>query len=125
MRNVNPLSNEIIGAHAWAIPESLIPSARNGNGAGPPPEEVVSLLNAGGAHAHVEITILFDDRDPTGPYQVVVPALRTLRLRFSDLADSESIPRDTPYAAVIESDEPIVVQRGLPLSPVPQIQVVQ
>lgn len=125
MRNVNPLSNEIIGAHAWAIPEGLIPAAANGNGTGAPPEEVVTLLNAGGAHAHVEITILFSDRDPAGPYQLVVPALRTLRLRFSDLADAESIPRNTPYAAVFESDEPIVVQRGLPLAPVPQIQVVQ
>ena len=124
MRNVNPLSNEIIGAHTWAIPEGYIPSATNGNGLRPDPEDVV-LLNAGGAHAHVEITILFGDRDPAEPYQVVVPALRTLRLRFSDFVDPEPIPRDTPYAAVIEADEPIVVQRGLALSAVPQIQAVQ
>ncbi|HEY8502482.1 MAG TPA: sensory rhodopsin transducer, partial [Solirubrobacterales bacterium] len=94
-------------------------------GAEPPQEEVVCLLNVSGAHAHTEVTILFGDRDPAGPYQVIVPALRILRLSFSDLIDPEPIPRDTPYAAVIESDEPIVVQRGLPLSPVPQIQVVQ
>jgi hypothetical protein len=124
MQNVNPLSNEIIGTHAWAIPEGYIPSATNGNGLRPRHGEVV-LLNAGGAHAHVEVTILFGDRHPADPYQVVVPALRILHLRFEELVDPEPIPRDTPYAAVIESDEPIVVQRGLPLSPVPQVQVVQ
>jgi hypothetical protein len=41
---------------------------------------------------------------------VVVPSRRTLHLRFNDLADPEPIPRDTDYASVFESDQPIVVQ---------------
>jgi hypothetical protein len=41
---------------------------------------------------------------------VVVPARRTLHLRFNDLRDPEPIPRDADYASVIESDVPIVVQ---------------
>src|ERR671929_203014 len=39
-----------------------------------------------------------------------VPARRTLHVRFNDLEDPESIPVDTDYASVIESDVPIVVQ---------------
>lgn len=52
----------------------------------------------------------FRDREPAGPYRITVPACRTLHLRFNDLEDPEVLPRDTPYASVIEADVPIVVQ---------------
>jgi len=54
--------------------------------------------------------IFYSDRDPVGPYRIVVPARRTRHVRFNDLKDPEPIPRDTDYASVIESDVPIVVQ---------------
>lgn len=100
----------IIGACVWAIPEGYIPSESTGEGRELESHETACLLNASGAHADVEINIYFDDREPCGPYHVMVPAQRTLHLRFNDLEDPEPVPRDTPYAAVIESDEPIVVQ---------------
>jgi hypothetical protein len=53
---------------------------------------------------------VFKDREPAGPYQVIVPANRTNHLLFNDLTDPEPIPRGTDYASVIESDVPIVVQ---------------
>ena len=37
-------------------------------------------------------------------------ARRTLHLRFNDLDDPASIPRDTDYASVFESDVPIILQ---------------
>jgi hypothetical protein len=70
------------------------------------------MLNAGDEDAHVRITLFFTDRDSAGPYDVVVPARRTLHLRFNDLEDPEPVPRDTDYASVIESDVPIVVQHS-------------
>jgi hypothetical protein len=39
-----------------------------------------------------------------------LPARRTLHLRFNDLDDPASIPRDTDYASVFESDVPIILQ---------------
>ncbi len=72
--------------------------------------ETVCLLNAGDRVANVSLTIFYADREPAGPYRVTVPPRRTLHLRFNDLTDPEPIPRDTDYASVIESDEPIVVQ---------------
>ena len=42
--------------------------------------------------------------------KMTVPARRTRHLRFDDLDDPEPIPRATPYASVIESDVPVVVQ---------------
>ena len=72
--------------------------------------ETACLLNTSDQDAHVKITIYFSDRDPVGPYQVIVPANRTIHLRFNDLKDPEQIPRGTDYASLIESDIPIIVQ---------------
>jgi hypothetical protein len=99
-----------IGRKRWAIAEGYIP----GQSHGPAPEmtshETACLLNTGDRDARVSITIYFEDRDPVGPYHVTVPARRTSHLRFNALSDPEPIPVDTPYASVIESDVPIVVQ---------------
>ena len=103
-------SSEGIGARSWAIAEGYIPPASTGEGPELESHEAACLLNAGGDRAAVEITVFFSDRDPAGPYSLVVPAQRTVHMRFNDLEDPEPIPRDTPYAAVIESDRPIVVQ---------------
>ncbi|HEX6420554.1 MAG TPA: sensory rhodopsin transducer [Acidimicrobiales bacterium] len=68
------------------------------------------ILSTGDADADVGITVSFRDREPVGPYRVVVPARRTRHVRFNDLDDPEPVPRDTDYASVITSDRPIVVQ---------------
>jgi hypothetical protein len=101
---------EHLGTTTWVIPEGWIPDRSTG----PSPEmeghETACMLNSGDRDAHVEITVFFTDRDPAGPYRVVVPARRTLHLRFNGLSDPEPIPRSTDYASVIRSDVPIVVQ---------------
>ena len=99
-----------IGHTRWAIAEGYIPGWSNG----PEPEleshETCCILNAGDAAARVRITVYFEEREPAGPYEVDVPARRTVHLRFNALKDPEPIPKDTPFASVIESDVPIVVQ---------------
>ncbi len=99
-----------IGQKRWAIAEGYIPKFSNG----PEPEmtshETACLLNGSNQDAHVQITVYFSDREPAGPYHVVVPANRTKHLRFNDLKDPEPIPRGVDYASMIESDVPIVVQ---------------
>lgn len=101
-----------VGHTRWAIAEGYIPPSSNG----PEPQmlshETACLLNAGDADANVTITLYFSDRDPAGPYAVRVPARRTLHVRFNDLEEPERVPRDTDYASVIESDQPIVVQHS-------------
>jgi hypothetical protein len=99
-----------IGHRRWAIAEGYIPGWSNG----PEPEmtshETCCILNAGDEAAQVEITLYFEDRDPVGPYTVEVPARRTKHLRFNYLEDPEPVPKETPFASVIESNVPIVVQ---------------
>ena len=101
---------DAIGRKRWAIAEGYIP----GKSTGPKPEleshETCCILNTGEAPANVRLTLYFEDREPVGPYGVEVPARRTLHLRFNALEDPEPVPRDTPYASVIESDVPIIVQ---------------
>ena len=99
-----------LGRHRWAIAEGYIPGWSNG----PEPQftshETACLLNASDEEAHVKITVFFWDREPVGPYRLIVPARRTQHVRFNELKDPEPIPVDTDYASIIESDVPIVVQ---------------
>jgi hypothetical protein len=99
-----------IGQKRWAIAEGYIPSSSHGPEPQMTSHETACLLNTSDQDAHVQITVYFSEREPAGPYQVIVPANRTNHLRFNDLKDPEPIPRGTDYASVIESDVPIVVQ---------------
>jgi len=99
-----------IGRKRWVIAEGYIPGASTGSGRAFESHETACILNAGERDARVRITIFFADRDPAGPYEVLVRAKRTHHVRFNDLKDPEPIPRDTDYSSVIESDVPVVVQ---------------
>jgi hypothetical protein len=101
---------DVIGRTRWAIPEGYIPSDSSFSERELISHETACILNAGDHDAHIALTIFFANRDSVGPYRIVVPACRTLHLRFNDLKDPQPIPRDTDYASVFESDVPIVVQ---------------
>lgn len=99
-----------IGRRRWAIAEGYIPTWSHGPQPAMLSHETACLLNAGDTEAHVRITVFFTDREPVGPYEVLVPARRTKHVRFNDLEDPAPIPTGTDFATVIESDVPIVVQ---------------
>jgi hypothetical protein len=99
-----------IGRTRWAIAEGYIPSQSSFTDRALISHETACILNAAERDAHVAVTVFFADREPVGPYRVVVPARRTLHLRFNDLSDPQPIPRDTDFSSVFESDVPIVVQ---------------
>ena len=103
---------DALGRTTWVIPEGHIPSGGTGEGPALQSHETACLLNTSDRDARVEITLFFVDREPVGPYQVTVPARRTVHQRFNDLTDPEEVPRDTDYASVITSDVPIVVQHS-------------
>lgn len=99
-----------IGRHVWVIPEGCIPGSSTGPAPAMTSHETACILNVTDQDANVELFIYYSDREPCGPYRVVVPARRTLHLRFNDLEDPAPIPRDTDFASVITCDVPIVVQ---------------
>ncbi len=107
MRQIDGL---MIGHRVWAIPEGYIPATSHGPAPQLTSHEAVCLLNASDEDARVEITLYFEDRDPVGPYKLIVPAQRTSHVRFNNLKEPAAVPLATNYASVIRSDVPIVVQ---------------
>lgn len=112
-----------IGKRRWVIAEGYIPSDDQNK-----PRELVShesacLLNAAEQDAHVQLTVYFSDREPVGPYEVLVPAQRTRHVRFNELQRPKPIPKATDYSTVIESDVPIVVQHTRLDSRNPQVSL--
>lgn len=99
-----------IGKTCWAIAEGYIPPESTGPAPQMTSHETACILNATDQEARVSITVYFSDREPTGPYELTVPARRTRHVRFNELNDPEPIPRGTDYASVIRSNVPIVVQ---------------
>jgi hypothetical protein len=99
-----------IGRTVWAIPEGYIPSASVSEDRALVSHEALCILNTGDRDAHVALTLFFANREPAGPYRVEVGARRTLHLRLNDLSEPEPVPKDTDYAMLLQSSEPIVVQ---------------
>ena len=99
-----------IGHTTWVIPEGYIPTGEDESDRRFISHETACILNCGDRDATVRITLYYVDREPVGPYEVKVPARRTLHLRFNELTDPEEVPRDTDFASVIQADNPIVVQ---------------
>ena len=104
------MSNSTIGRRTWAVPEGYIPATSTGPEPQMTSHETACILNTGKRDAHVEITLYFSDREPVGPYTVIVPARRTRHLRFNELEDPAPVPRDTDYASLFVSDVPVIVQ---------------
>ena len=99
-----------IGHTVWAIADGYIPAESNGPEPAMTSHETACILNTNDNDAKVEIMIYFRDKEPVGPYKVIVPARRTLHLRFNDLKDPVPVPRDTDYASIFVSDVPIILQ---------------
>jgi hypothetical protein len=99
-----------IGRTRWAIAEGYIPGWSHGPAPQMISHETVCVLNANDEEARLDLTVFFADREPAGPYRIVVPPRRTRHIRFNDLTEPEPIPPDTDFASVIESSVPVVVQ---------------
>lgn len=99
-----------VGRRIWAIAEGYIPGSSTGPEPAMTSHETVCVLNAGDRDAQLELTLFFADREPAGPYRETIAARRTRHIRLNGLKDPEPVPRDTDYAMLIRSDQPIVVQ---------------
>ncbi len=74
--------------------------------------EAICLMNLGETAASIELSVLFEDRDAVriGGLECGPQRTRHFRLdRPEELAGAE-VPFDTPYALLVTSDVPLVVQ---------------
>lgn len=104
------MSEHAIGTTTWVIADGYIPPDSTGPEPAMTSHDSACILNAGDVDATVQLTLFFTDRDPVGPYRLVVPARRALHRRFNDLEGPEPVPVGVDYCALLRSDRPVVVQ---------------
>lgn len=74
--------------------------------------EGVCVLNTGDADAHLHFTLYFQDQEPRDRFTAVCGARRVNHVRMDKLLDEAGapVPQGKPYAVMVESDVPVVVQ---------------
>ena len=74
--------------------------------------EAICVINTTERDARIDLTLFYEDRPVKTGYSAVCGAMKTHHIRLDkQVSDKgELIPRDTPYAILVESSEPIVVQ---------------
>ncbi|NLO81466.1 MAG: hypothetical protein GX094_00140 [Clostridiales bacterium] len=102
--------NKKAGKCVWYIPDCYYPSTSSpGHYVS---HEAVCVLNPGKEDAHIKLTLYFEDREPMRDFCAVCKAERTNHIRLDQIkdADGNGVPQDVPYAIMVESDQPIIVQ---------------
>ena len=101
---------EAYGKKTWLVPDCYWPEITTGGHY--ISHEAICVLNTGDEDANIHITLMFEDREPMTEFYAVCGARRTHHIRLDLLLDKAGrhIPMGTPYAAVVESDRPIVAQ---------------
>lgn len=97
------------GDKVWMIADAYYPEFSTGKF---PSHEAVCVLNTGDADAHISLTLYFEDRDAMKGFDFVCPAERTIHERMDKIKAKNglSVPQGVPYAILVESDVPVVVQ---------------
>ncbi len=100
---------EICGKKQWVIPDGYLNSTKNG-----PYEshESVCVLNLSNEKADIEMTVFFEDREPISGFCAECLSMRGKHIRLDKLINKDEmvIPKDVPYALLVQSNVPIVCQ---------------
>jgi hypothetical protein len=97
------------GKKTWLIPDTFLDSvSKNGSVS----HEAICVINTSDVDADIKLTLFFEDREARTDFSSHCQAMRTHHIRMDKLrnADGQPIPRDTPYAVLLESNTPLVVQ---------------
>ena len=97
------------GKNVWMIADGYMSNTEKGELVS---HEAVCVLNLSGEEAHINITVYFENAEPLRGITAVCENERTnhIRLDKAKTSDGRMIPKDTPYALLVESDRPIIVQ---------------
>jgi hypothetical protein len=97
------------GARKWVIPDCYLPEKSTG---GLLSHESTCVVNLGGRPASLVFTAYFEDRPPVPRLLACCPSQRTVHVRVDSLRSlkGQSIPKGVPFALVVESSVPVVVQ---------------
>ena len=97
------------GKNTWLIPDGFMSKTQKGDYVS---HEAVCVLNLSGETANIKLTVYFEDAGPLRDFYATCDHERTRHIRLDKIknADGVSIPKEKPYAVLVESDRPIVVQ---------------
>ena len=114
------MSNAAVGKKTWLIPDAYWDSHSTGLY---PSHESVCVLNPSDDDAVIDMTFYFEDQEPLSGYQSFCSARRTHHIRLDKLksVDGRSVPQDVPYAIVLQSSIPVVVQYSRLVSAQPEL----
>ena len=97
------------GKKVWLVPDTYLNSVSKNENLS---HEAICVINTSDVDAEIKMTLFFEDRDARTDFSSFCPAMKTHHIRMDKLrnANGEQIPRDTPYAVLLESNTPIVCQ---------------
>lgn len=97
------------GKCEWLIPDAFFPVKDNGDYVS---HEAICILNTGDEDAVVDFTLYFEDREPMDGFSAPCGARRTHHVRMDRIKseNGETVPRGVPYAVLVKSNVPVVVQ---------------
>lgn len=98
------------GDRVWFIPDCYYPEITSpGHYVS---HEAICILNTGEEDANLDIILYFEDREPMKNFKASCAGERTNHLRLDLLKDEEGnpVPKGVPYAIMVKSDVPIVIQ---------------
>ena len=97
------------GKKTWLVPDTYLNSISKNNQIS---HESVCVLNTSDADAKIKLTLFFEDRDKIDDFESFCGAGRTHHIRLDRIRSKSGkpIPRDVPYAILLESDVEVVVQ---------------
>ena len=98
------------GHKTWVISGGRIPLRTTGDEPVFTSRDELCVLNTSDNPAKISIMVYHETEHPSGPYNIEVKEACVRHIRFNDLVDPLPISLDTPFAAVVTSDVPIVVQ---------------
>lgn len=98
-----------LGKTTWLVSDGFWHSHSNGLF---PSHEAICVLNTSAENAELNITLFFEDRDEMSGFKAYCPAKRTNHIRMDKLVsdDGKTVPKDVPYAILVQSNIPVVIQ---------------
>lgn len=98
-----------LGKKTWLIPDMYWPE-QTVDGSYYVSHEAICVLNTSEKDCEILITYYFEDSDPVQIAPILCKAKRTNHLRMDRINPKNGFAKGTPYAAVINSSIPVVVQ---------------
>ena len=97
------------GKKTWLIPDTFLNSVSKNDQLS---HEAICVINTSDIDAQIKLTLFFEDREVDASFVSQCKACRTHHIRMDKIRNAEGlgIPHDIPYAVLIESNTPIVVQ---------------